>query len=116
MKIHTYARGPFQTNTYVVEDEATGEALLIDPTIDSESVYDEIVARKLRVALIVNTHGHVDHTYGDAFLKQKTGAPLAIHAADVPLLNGGVQQARVFGLATPAAVQADRLLADGDDI
>ncbi len=116
MKIHTYARGPFQTNTYLIEDEAAGEALLIDPTIDSEGVYAESVALKLHVALIVNTHGHLDHTYGDAFFKQKTGAALAIHAADVPLLNGGGQQARMFGLATPAAAQADRLLTDGDVI
>ena len=114
MRIHTYARGPFQTNTYLIEDEATGEALLVDPTIDSESVGDEITARKLHVALIVNTHGHVDHTYGDAYFKRTTGAALAIHADDAPLLAGSVQQARRFGLPAPDAVQADRLLAGGD--
>jgi glyoxylase-like metal-dependent hydrolase (beta-lactamase superfamily II) len=116
MRIHTFARGPFQTNTYLIEDETTGEALLVDPTMDSEDVADEIAERKLHVALIVNTHGHVDHVYGDAFFKRQTGAGLAIHATDVALLAGCAQQARMFGLATPAAAQADRLLADGDDI
>jgi hydroxyacylglutathione hydrolase len=114
MKIHTFTLGPFGTNTYLVEDEAAGEALLIDPTMDSESVYDAVVARDLRVVLIANTHGHIDHVFADAFFKQKTGAALVIHGDDAPLLASLAQQSRMFGLAEPAVAQADRLLADGD--
>lgn len=116
MKVHTFACGPFQTNCYLVEDEASGEALLIDPTLESESVLDELTARKLHLAAIVNTHGHIDHVYADAFFAQHSGAPLAIHRADAPMLASLAQQARLFGLPEPALPQADRLLADGDTI
>lgn len=116
MRIHTYASGPFQTNTYLVEDETTGEAILVDPTIGSESIDGKIAAGKLRLRLIVNTHGHIDHVYGDAYFKEKSGAPLAIHAADAPMLAGLRVQAGLFGLPAPKAAQPDRLLADGDRI
>lgn len=116
MKIHRFARGPFQTNTYLVEDEATGSALLIDPTIGSETVYDVIVARHLSLALIVNTHGHIDHVYCDAYFRDKTGAAVAIHEADAPALASGQGVALLFGLPAPTPVVADRMLADGDAV
>jgi glyoxylase-like metal-dependent hydrolase (beta-lactamase superfamily II) len=116
MKIHTFSLGPFQTNSYIIEDEQAGAAILVDPTIDSESMYEYIVQRKLHVSLIANTHGHIDHVFGNAFFKHKTGAPLAIHEADVPLLAGMVQQARLFGLSTGPVASPDRLLAHGDVI
>ena len=114
MKVETFTLGPFQTNSYLVEDERTGEALLIDPTIDSESIYQRIAAGKLHVALIVNTHGHVDHVYGNAFFREHTGAPLAIHKDDVPWLSSLAEQARMFGLGSVATATADRVLDDGD--
>jgi hydroxyacylglutathione hydrolase len=116
VNIRTFTMGPFATNTYLVEDEATGSAMLVDPTIASESIYDVITDNKLRVILVVNTHGHIDHTFGDAFFKAKTGAPLAIHEDDAPMLAAMKQQARMFGLEPPDAAQADRLLSDGEMI
>ena len=115
MKIHAFALGPFRTNSYVVEDDTSGEALLVDPTIASESIYDEIVAHHWKIPVIVNTHGHVDHVYGDGYFKGKTGAQLAIHKDDAPWLETMGGAAR-FGLAMPAPVSADRLLSDGDTV
>ena len=116
MKIHTFACGPFQTNTYLVEDEQTRSALLIDPTMDSGRVYDAILARRLSVALIVNTHGHIDHVYCDAYFSDKTGAVVAIHQADVPVLAASGKMAAMFGLKAPAPVVAGRVLAEGDSV
>ena len=116
MQIHTFACGPFETNTYLIEDEETGQAILIDPTMESEGIYDEIMARGLRLALIVNTHGHVDHAYANAFFKEKTGAPLLIHKDDALWLGTVAQQAVIFGLDAPPPSTADRRLQDGDTI
>lgn len=116
MRIHTFALGPFQTNTYLVEDETTKQAILIDPTIDSESVLDKATARGLTIALILDTHGHVDHVYGNAFFKEQTGAPLAIHADDAPWLRSITQHATLFGIPARVSPEADRLLRDGDHI
>ena len=116
MKVHSFALGPFHTNSYLVEDETTGDALLVDPTIESQSILPFITEHRLHVALIVNTHGHIDHVFGDAFFKEKTGAPLAIHQADAPSLKSAANQAKMFGLDAPPAVTVDRLLADGDTV
>jgi len=116
MKIHTFTLGPFQTNSYLVEDETTGLALLIDPTIGSESIYDYVAAHKLQVPLIVNTHGHIDHVYGDAFFKQKTGAALVIHPADTDWLQAVPQQAVMFGIQAPPSATPDQLVNDGDSV
>lgn len=116
MKIHTFTLGPFQTNSYLIEDEATHQGLLVDPTIDSDSIYADIVALQLKIDLIVLTHGHVDHAYGSAYFKKMTGAALAIHQDDVALLRTAPNQAVFFGLPMPQHVSADRLLADGDVI
>jgi glyoxylase-like metal-dependent hydrolase (beta-lactamase superfamily II) len=116
MKISTYTCGPFGTNTYLVEDEASKEALLIDPTIGSGRVGDEIRARGLALRLIVNTHGHIDHVFGNAFFVQQTGAELAIHTDDAWWLGALTKQAATWGLDTPGAVQPSRLLNDGDAV
>jgi len=116
MKIRTFTLGPFLTNSYVIEDESTGMAILVDPTIGSETIYDVIKAHKLTIGLILNTHSHVDHVYGNAFFKEKTGATLAIHRDDAPWLHSIPQQARMFGLMAPSSPSADRLLENGDMI
>ncbi len=114
MRVHTFACGPFQTNTYVVEDESSRAVLVIDPTIESDAVLDDIASRQLHVAVIINTHGHIDHVFADAVFKRQTGAPLALHSADAPMLSHLTQQARLFGLPAPEQPAADRLLSDGD--
>ena len=116
MRMHTFTLGPFMTNTYVVEDETTAQAMLVDPTIASESVYEALAERRLTLALIVNTHGHVDHVYGNAFFKEKTGAALAVHKDDEPWLRSMRMQAALFGLDVSPVSAADRLLADGDTV
>jgi hydroxyacylglutathione hydrolase len=113
MKVHTFTSGPFQTNTYLVEDEGSAEAILIDPTIDAELLDDYITDNLLLVSEIINTHGHIDHTYGDAFFKSKTGATLAIHSADAGRLSA-TRDAATFGLKPPPPATADRLLQHGD--
>jgi hydroxyacylglutathione hydrolase len=115
MKVHTFAFGLFQTNSYLVEDDGSAEALLIDPTISAEPLWDFITTQRLHVSLIVNTHGHIDHIYSNAFFKSKTGAALAIHSADAQRL-AATGDAGIFGLKPPPTAVADRLLEHGDSV
>jgi len=62
---------------YLIGDRAAGTAALIDPSYDPDALVDRASAQGLNVELIVNTHGHPDHTNGNARAKQLTGAPLA---------------------------------------
>ncbi|UCD82955.1 MAG: MBL fold metallo-hydrolase [Desulfobacterales bacterium] len=67
---------------YIVGCENTRKALVIDPGPDIEMILSEADAKNLEIITIVNTHGHSDHTAGNAALKKRTGARVVIHGLD----------------------------------
>jgi hydroxyacylglutathione hydrolase len=75
---------------YLIGDRAAGVGALIDPAYDPEAMVERASAQGLEVELIINTHGHPDHTNGNGRAAELTGAPLAAHPLaasrpDVPL-------------------------------
>jgi hydroxyacylglutathione hydrolase len=116
VKIRGFTIGPLETNAYLIVDEAKRQALLIDPGLESEGIYDVIHNEGLELSAIVNTHGHFDHVCGNAFFKAKTGAPVLIHQEDVAMMRQAAQQALTFGFQVPTPPPPDRLLAEGDDV
>jgi len=101
--------------SYLVGDEASGEALVIDPAADTEGIIGLAKKRKVRINAIVNTHGHVDHIGGNAEMKRKTGARIIIHEGDADMLiNTPSELLRMFD-AQPSP-PADRTVTDGDVI
>ena len=78
---------------YVLGDRSAGSGVLVDPSFDPETLIERAEAQGLEVQMIINTHGHADHTNGNARAKELTGAPLAAYrtaasAPDVPLKDG----------------------------
>ncbi len=106
--------GPMQANCYILGCEATRSALVIDPGDEAARIIRFISENELRLDLIVNTHGHVDHIAANEELKEKTSAQLCIHSADADMLVN--PQANLsFFIGTPVSSPApDRILADGD--
>lgn len=70
----------FQANCYVVIDEGSGGAAVIDP--GAEDGWLTSVAEKWEVELILLTHAHADHIGGLNSLRQATGAPVYLHASE----------------------------------
>ena len=68
--------------TYVIGCETTGEALVIDPFMPVDDILKAARSMSCRISIIVNTHGHRDHTAGNAELKKRTGARTMMHSAD----------------------------------
>ena len=95
MVIKQIAIGYMDNFSYIIGCENTRQALVIDPGSNVDQIVS--IARKegLEIVTIVNTHGHGDHTAGNAALKERTGARVIIHeldgdrypAADVLLSN-----------------------------
>ena len=107
--------GPIQTNCYIVGCEETQEGVVIDPGEEPGRILAEIKKDGLTIKYILNTHAHFDHILANEALMKATGAPLAIHPLDVPLLQAG-GGAAAFGMSVPPCPEPDILLAEGDTI
>jgi hydroxyacylglutathione hydrolase len=88
--------GPLQTNCYIVADEDTQEAIIIDPGGDAERILETVERLELDVRLIVNTHGHFDHIMANREVVEATGAPLAIHPDDAGMLTNPLRSFSFF--------------------
>jgi glyoxylase-like metal-dependent hydrolase (beta-lactamase superfamily II) len=114
--IQTFVVGPLQSNSYLVVDERSRQAAVIDPGMESESVLEAVHDEGLRVESVIITHGHFDHVFSSAAFKAETGAQVIMHPDDVPLLLEMPETARFFGFKAPPPPQPDRLVREGDVI
>jgi len=101
-------------NGYLVVCPRTHEAVYIDPGDEADSLLELADARKIRITAIANTHGHLDHICGVRSVKEKSQAPIYLHADDEQLYNALSQQAAWFGLNYPPAPPVDQYYGDGD--
>ncbi len=98
-----YNRGPLDNNVHLLVDEPSGRAAIVDPGIDSEDILGLAEARGWRIELIINTHAHFDHVYNNAWYAAQTGAPIALHAADRPMLAALQDTCLRWGMPVPEA-------------
>ena len=108
--------GMLVCNCSVLGDEKTGEAVVIDPGDEVEKVLDVLARHKLQARYIVATHAHLDHVGGVEQLQRATGAAILMHEADLPLYENLGLQAEMLGLPSPATVEVDRFLKEGDSL
>ncbi|MBN2603744.1 MAG: MBL fold metallo-hydrolase [Candidatus Thermoplasmatota archaeon] len=106
--------GPLMSNCYIVWDEKTLEALIIDPGDNVELIVKKIKNLGLKVKLIVATHGHFDHVDGVEKLRKKTGADFLAHKNDFP--DKEPKSDRYHRLGFGGALKPDRCIDEGDII
>ncbi len=68
---------------YLIVDETTKDAVLIDPAGDFGSIFKQVEKHNANIKYVINTHGHYDHTSGNSHVTSKTGAVLLIHQDDL---------------------------------
>lgn len=87
MKVEKYITGIISTNCYVVSNEETKEAVIVDPAACPKKLIDHIREEELQVRAILLTHGHFDHTMGiDGFL-EVFPVPVYVHQDDQAILT-----------------------------
>ncbi|MBU3933001.1 MAG: MBL fold metallo-hydrolase [Proteobacteria bacterium] len=105
--------GQMAVFAYLVGDENSGEALIIDPAAETEAIIAAAEKKKVKIKYIVNTHGHVDHIGGNVDMKKATGAAIVIHEDDAEMLVATpATMLRMFG--AKQSPPADRTVRDGD--
>jgi len=108
--------GPIMANCFILGCESTKEAVVIDPGDDADRILMELAKAELRVKMLINTHGHFDHVGANKQMKEATGADIAIHPEDEPMLEELSRSAMMFGLSAENSPPADRVLNQDDEI
>jgi len=115
LSIKQFTFNPFQENTYVLYSGS--DAIIVDPGCYEKHEQEELISfldsKNLTPKMLVNTHGHIDHVLGNAFVKAKYKIPLYIHSLDVPLLAAVQTYASNYGFAGYQTSEAENLLEEG---
>lgn len=113
---HTLHLGPLDNNTYLLVDDATRQAAVMDAGFEPEAVLEKIRGEGVEVVLLLLTHAHYDHACGMLAVQRAHPRPCLVHPGDRPLLAALSRQGEAFGLP-PAEPPTDlRDLADGERI
>jgi glyoxylase-like metal-dependent hydrolase (beta-lactamase superfamily II) len=119
VNIHQFIFNNFQENTYILWDE-TGECVIIDPGCyypeEKEDLAKYIAAKELKPVLLLNTHCHLDHVFGNKWVKEKFGIPLLAHPGDEFFLKNMKETAAMYGFGIEESPMPDRHLEDGGEV
>jgi glyoxylase-like metal-dependent hydrolase (beta-lactamase superfamily II) len=108
---------PFAQNCSLVVCEAAGEAALIDPGGDVDTLMSVVEKSGARLAKVILTHGHADHCGGAAEVAQRAGVPIeGPQREDAFWIDQLDTQGRMFGIQGARRFTPDRWLEDGDTV
>ena len=116
MLIKNYKTGPLEVNTYVLIDEKTKKAALIDVGGSIKEIMSDIEAEGIKAEFILNTHGHFDHIYGEKEAQELYGLPIYIHSADKILVEKMKEQIMMWGMGEVRQPNITGTFEDGDVI
>jgi len=109
----------FQENTYLVFDD-TNECVIIDPGCyyqsEREMLIQAIKQFKLKPVLLLNTHCHLDHIFGNKFIKDTYKIPFLANKNELPIIESAPTVAGVYGIQFDEVVIPDKFLNDGDEV
>ena len=121
MNVSRFTFNMFGVNTYILWDDISKEAAIIDPGMindaERKSIDEFIELKGLHLKCLINTHMHIDHSFGVAYIKDKYGLNLMGNIDDQFLAERLKQQANMFGLSISIAdlvIEVD--LKDGDKL
>ncbi len=114
MVIRPIVVGPLQENCYIVADETTNEAIVVDPGDEPDRILDIVKKLGLSVRMIICTHGHFDHIGAVVDIKNETGAQVLIHHGDMFLYGAAQAAGELWGFDIEPQPEPDVFLKEGD--
>ncbi len=117
MKIKKFEVGPLLVNCYVVFDEKSSEAFVVDPGDEPDLIMDFIKEEGLNLKYIICTHGHFDHIGAVKEIREETGAKIILHKADLEIYRNSPEIAlQFFGIEIEPQPEPDILFEDDETL
>ncbi|MCC6347901.1 MAG: MBL fold metallo-hydrolase [Nitrospirales bacterium] len=114
MLIKTVVVGPLQVNCYIVGDEASKRALVIDPGDEPDRILQIVKQAELQVDYVVCTHGHFDHVGAVMDMKNETGAKVVLHRDEIPVYSMARDMAAFWGYDLEPLPEPEVIVQEGD--
>ncbi|HHP7242074.1 MAG TPA: MBL fold metallo-hydrolase [Cyclobacteriaceae bacterium] len=120
MEIKPFVFNPFMENTYIIFDKDTREAAVIDPGCyeprEQKELAEFIHNNELNVKLLLNTHCHLDHIFGNRFVQEKYNVGLGIHKNDLEMLRAAKVYAPGYGFDNFQDAEPEYFIEEGQTI
>ncbi len=116
MNVQTLTVGAFQENSYLVVDDRTRRAVIVDPGSEGDRLVEAIDKSAAILEAIWITHAHVDHVGAIASVKRRWDVPIYLHPLDRRLYDAASLQAQVYGVPFEEPPPPDREFADGQQL
>ena len=116
MILKTFIEPPLENNNYLLIDETTKEAVLIDCSHFDSNIVKTLEDTGSVLKYILLTHAHFDHVMGVYEMVKKTGAKVVLHKDDELLLKDVNSFTFMLGLLSVNVPDVDKYIADGENI
>jgi glyoxylase-like metal-dependent hydrolase (beta-lactamase superfamily II) len=116
LRIETLTVGPFQENCYLLVDEQSNSAAVIDPGSEPERVIEAIEKSGAKLEAIWVTHAHVDHVGAIAPVKKRWNVPVYLHPKDRRLYDAAGTQAQLYGIPFDEPPAPDEEFSEGQTL
>lgn len=114
-RIESLVVPPLDNNVYILFEDGNDKAVVIDVGQGAKQLANRLKELELRADLIVNTHGHTDHTAEDDVLRKLTGAKIAIHELDAYRLAVDDEASEQLSIQKPP-MEPDIQLVEGSEV
>ena len=114
MILKTFVEPPLENNNYLLIDEKSKEAVLVDCSHYDSQIKNFLNENGITLKYIILTHGHFDHIMGVVQMVKETGAKVLLHLEDKNLANDVNSFTFMLGLPSVEVPQVSQYLKDGD--
>lgn len=119
IKVHSITNNPFQENTYILASPS-GKAAIIDPGMYDTSERDlflQLLKKEgLEPVMLLNTHSHLDHVFGNSFVSERYGLGVHTHKEDLQTLEQASIAASMYGVNLDTPPEPKFFISDGDSL
>jgi glyoxylase-like metal-dependent hydrolase (beta-lactamase superfamily II) len=115
--VKIFVFNPFQENTYVLYDQS-GECIVVDAGNSTQEENKQLISfleeESLKPVQLINTHGHIDHIFGNTWFYKEYGMKTKVHRSDEPIIRGAKEHGYLFGINMDTPPPVGKYLEDDE--